>query len=68
MNQTQNPYKEVPSNICPSCKITCSKSTIKTVEQGVKYVQIKQKRQQNDTTGIVLVSLLFTLNIFHTLF
>ena len=40
MNQTQNPYKEVPSNICPSCKITCSKSTIKTVEQGVKYVQI----------------------------
>ena len=32
--------------------ITCSKLTIQTLEQGVKYV---------------LVSLLLTLNIFHTL-
>ena len=40
MNQTQKPYKEVSSNICPSCKITCSNSTIKTVEQDVEYVQI----------------------------
>ena len=38
---------------------TCSKLTIKPLEQGVKYVQ---------TTGAVLVSLLLTLNIFHTLF
>ena len=35
--------------------ITCSKLTIETLEQGVKY-----------TNGVVLVSLLLTLNIFHT--
>ena len=34
---------------------TCSKLTIETLEQGV-------------ATGVVLVSLLLTLNIFHTLF
>ena len=32
--------------------------TIETLEKGVKYVQ----------SGVVLVSLLLTLNIFHTLF
>ena len=35
--------------------ITSSKSTIKTKEHGVKY-------------GAILVSLLLTLNMFHTLF
>ena len=35
---------------------TCSKLTIETLEQGVKYVQVNK------------VSLLLTLNIFHTLF
>ena len=35
---------------------SCSKLTIKTVEQGVKYA------------NKVLMSLLFYLNIFHTLF
>ena len=38
--------------------ITCSKLTIETLEQDVKCV----------TIGVVLVSLLLTLNIFHTLF
>ena len=37
--------------------ITCSKLTIETLERGVKYA-----------TDVVLVSLLLTLNIFHTLF
>ena len=32
-----------------------------------EYVQIKQ-RHQNDAIGVVLVSLLLTFNIFHTLF
>ena len=36
--------------------ISCSKVTIETIEQGGK-----------DTIGVVLVSLLLTLNIFHTL-
>ena len=36
---------------------TCSKLAIETLEQGVKYAN-----------GVVLVSLLFTLNIFYTLF
>ena len=40
---------------------TCSKLIIKTLEQGVKYVQVNHK------DDIVLVSLLLTLNIFHTL-
>ena len=34
--------------------VTCSKLTIETLEQGVKYA-----------IGVVLVSLLLTLNIFH---
>ena len=40
---------------------TLSKLTIGALEQGVKYVQSKK-------IGVVLVSLLLTLNIFHTLF
>ena len=39
--------------------ITCSKLTIETLEQGVKYVQCQQK---------ILGSLLLALNLFHTLF
>ena len=35
--------------------ITCSKLTIETLERGVKYVQ--------SAIGVVLASLLFTLNI-----
>ena len=47
---------------------TCSKLTIETPEQGLKYVQNYQKGHQNDAIGIVLVSLLLTFNIFQTLF
>ena len=39
------------------------KVTIETLAQDVKYVQ-----NQNDPIGVVLVSLLFTLIIFRTLF
>ena len=42
--------------------ITCSKLKLETLEQGVKYVQ------SYDRYMIVLVSLLLTLDIFHTLF
>ena len=38
-------------------------STIETLEKGVKCVQSHQQRQQN----VILVSLLLTLNIFHTI-
>ena len=47
---------------------TCSKFTIETLEQGVKYVQSQQQRHQKDTIGVDLVSLLLTLSIFSTLF
>ena len=40
--------------------ITCSRLTIKTLEQGVKYVQSLDTRT-------VLVSLLLSLNLFHPL-
>ena len=48
--------------------ITCSKLTLETLEQDVKYVQSKQSRPQNDGNDVVLVSLMLTLNIFDTLF
>ena len=32
------------------------------------HVQSERKRHQNDANGVVLVSLLLTLNIFHALF
>ena len=47
--------------------ITCSNLTKETLEQVLKYVQSWQWRYQNDA-GVALVSLLLTLNIFHTLF
>ena len=47
---------------------TYLKLTIETLEQSVKYVQSQQERHQNKNNGVVLVSLLLTLNIFHTLF
>ena len=37
---------------------TCSKSTIKSVEQSVKYVQSQQQKHWNDVTGVFLVHLL----------
>ena len=49
---------------CFQWALTCSKLTIETVEQGVKYVQSQGVKH----VGVVLVSLLLTLNIFHTCF
>ena len=46
---------------------TCSKLTTETLEQDVKYVQSEQQRHQNDANGVVLVSLLLTLNKFRTM-
>ena len=43
----------------PQPAIICLKLTIEILEQGVKYV---------DANGVVLVSLLLTLNVFYTLF
>ena len=49
--------------------VTCSKLTIKTLQQGVEYRQVNNKDiNQIDVIDVVLVSLLLTLNIFHTLF
>ena len=48
--------------------ITCSKSTIETLETDVRYVQSWQYKHQNDVIDIVLVFLLLTLNIFHNFF
>ena len=47
---------------------TCSKSTIKTPEEVVKYFQSEQWRPQNDVIDVVVKSLLITLNTFHTFF
>ena len=44
----------------------CSKLTIETLEQEVKYVQVNN-RDTRKTPMAVLVSLLLTLNILHTL-
>ena len=42
---------------------------IKKLEQGVKYVQkLATEDIQNEAVGVVLLSLLLTLNVFHTLF
>ena len=45
---------------------TGSKSTIETLERGVKYVQSQQLKHQNAVIDVVLIFLLLTLNIFHT--
>ena len=36
--------------------------------RGVKYVQSKQWKHQNNVSDLVLVFLVLTLNIFHTFF
>ena len=46
---------------------TCSKSTIQTLEKGMKYAQTNNK-DTNNFNGVVLVPLLLTFNIFHFLF
>ena len=47
---------------------TRTKSTIETLEKEVRYIQSQQQRDQIDVVEVVLVSLLLTLNIFHTSF
>ena len=44
---------------------TCSKLTIETLEQGMKYIQVNNKDTAID---VVLVSCLLFLNLFQTLF
>ena len=34
--------------------ITCSKSTIEVLEEGMKYIQSQEERPQNNITDIVL--------------
>ena len=34
---------------------TCSKSTIETLETGVKYVQSQQEKHQNEVNDVILV-------------
>ena len=71
LNQKDTVYETTQS------AFTCSTLTIKTLEQGVKYVQSSQKRHRNDAwrrSGVfivnvehilhlVLVFLLLTLNM-----
>ena len=40
---------------------------MKTIKKCVKYVSNEQQKHQNDVNDIVLVFLLLTLNVFHTL-
>lgn len=44
------------------------KSTIDTLVISEKYVQIYQRRNQNDVNGVILISILLTLNISLTFF
>ena len=46
---------------------TCSNLTMKAPEQYVKYVQSQQWKDQNNFSEVIL-SLMLTLNKFHTLF
>ena len=43
---------------------TCSKSQIKALEKGVKYVQSYQYKHLNDINGLVLVFLLLLWTYF----
>ena len=47
---------------------TCSRSTMDTLEHCVKSIQSQQYKHQSDVAEVLLVSLLLTLNKFHTLF
>ena len=62
--------KQKHHNICDrdtQSAFTCSKLTVEILEQGVNMFKVKQQRHQNNPNGIVLVSLLLTLKIFHTI-
>ena len=64
----KTPYLNIFYAVNTQPVFTCSKLAVEKLEQGVKYVQNWQwKHQNNDAIGVVLMSLLLTLNIFHTL-
>ena len=50
--------------------LICSNSIIEALKKGVKYVLSKQRHQKgvSDVSDLFLMSLLLTLNIFHTFF
>ena len=48
--------------------LTNTIETIETLEKEVRYIQSQQQRDQTDVVEVVLVSLLLTMNIFHTSF
>ena len=48
-------FWEEKQNICIiPAGIICSKSTIKVLQQGMKYVQSQEERPQNNITDVVL--------------
>ena len=47
---------------------TCSKSTIETLEKGVKYVYNKDNRMTSFYILVYYIILLLNLNKFHTFF
>ena len=48
--------------------ITCSMSTIKVLEQDMKYVQTQVEISQKNINDVVLEPYFLTLNMFYTLF
>ena len=48
--------------------ITCSKSIIKALEQGVNYVQNKQQKHRDEVSVVVQKSLYLTLNMLVRMF
>ena len=57
-------YSYVKTPYLTQQAFTCSKSTIETLEKGLKYVQSCQCRYKKDAIDVVLVSSLLTLNYF----
>ena len=54
-------------NIIIQSAFTCSKLTVETLEQGVKYVQSQQQRHQNDArrrSGVFIVNFEHILGVF----
>ena len=81
----KNMISSLRNSVLSQQTFTCSKSTIETLEKGVKkkftkktpelchwlrsgvfIVNFEHISHQNDAIDVVLVSLLLTLNIFHT--
>ena len=54
--------------LSPQPAFTWSKSTMVISSKCLESVQIEQWRHQNDVNHVFLMSLLLTLNVFHTFF